>query len=187
MRSGYLKWIEPLIHRSTSTNKASDCTFLWPMLARSCRYSNLSMFSLFCSSPASKFQYETTNLHRSWNYCPWLPPTSCPGTFFNHQALEILKQAPLHPDISSLISLKSRNLVLKLEPFLWNKPHANLYIHADYNAHDFTLHPNNLLFLMWHPVLVAHSSEFCPQTKFHCSNSSLHRQFYHGCITCSLF
>ena len=106
VRSGYLKRIEPLMHRSTSTNKASDCTFLWPMLARSCRYSNLSMFSLFSSSPASKFQYGTTNLHRSWNYCPWLPPTSCPGTFFNHQALEILKQAPLHPDISSLISLR---------------------------------------------------------------------------------
>ena len=127
-------------------------------------------FPFSVPSPASKFQHRTTNLHWSWNYILplMMPSTSCPETFLSSSSgSPEASPSPswyILPDIPKDLDPWFLNLNL----FYGASHMPNLYVYtcAGYTVHDFTSHPNHLLFLMWHSVLVARSSQFAPKLSY---------------------
>ena len=101
-------------------------------------------------------------------YCLWLPPTSCPETFLSSSSgSPEASPSPswyILPDIPKALDPWFLNLNL----FYGASHMPNLYVYtcAGYTVHDFTSHPNHLLFLMWHSVLVARSSQFAPKLSY---------------------
>jgi hypothetical protein len=101
-------------------------------------------------------------------YCLWLPPTSCPETFLSSSSgSPEASPSPswyILPDMPKDLDPWFLNLNL----FYGASHMPNLYVYtcAGHTVHDFTSHPNHLLFLMWHSVLVGRSSQFAPKLSY---------------------